>query len=61
MEFDGFADHGVSDVLYVADLLFDRNLYPEAAALYERVVTSPPTVSNTASQPDTTLVKSCAL
>lgn len=31
----------MSDVLYVADLLFDRNLYLEAAALYERVVTSP--------------------
>jgi tetratricopeptide (TPR) repeat protein len=31
----------MSDVLYVADLLFDRNLYPEAAAHYERVVKSP--------------------
>ncbi len=34
-------DSPVIDVLYVADLLNDRNLYPEAAALYERVVTSP--------------------
>lgn len=34
-------DSPMIDVLYVADLLNDRNLYPEAAALYERVVTSP--------------------
>lgn len=34
-------DSPTSDVLYVADLLYDRNLYPEAAALYERVVKSP--------------------
>ncbi|WP_156924526.1 PIN domain-containing protein [Derxia gummosa] len=34
-------DSPTGDVLYVADLLFDRNLYLEAAALYERVVTSP--------------------
>ena len=34
-------DSPTSDVLYVADLLYDRNLYPEAAALYERVVQSP--------------------
>ncbi|TXH46669.1 MAG: tetratricopeptide repeat protein [Burkholderiaceae bacterium] len=31
----------LSDVLYVADLLYDRNQYPEAAALYERAVISP--------------------
>ena len=29
------------DVLYVADLLFERQLYPQASSLYERVVTSP--------------------
>lgn len=34
-------DSPTSDVLFVADLLYDHNLYPEAAALYERVVTSP--------------------
>lgn len=34
-------DSPTNDVLYVADLLYDRNLYPEAAALYERVVASP--------------------
>lgn len=34
-------DSPTSDVLYVADLLYDRNLYPEAAALFERVVKSP--------------------
>jgi tetratricopeptide (TPR) repeat protein len=34
-------DSPTSDVLYVADLLYDRNLYPEAAALFERVVTTP--------------------
>jgi hypothetical protein len=37
----GGSDSPMSDVLYVADLLYDRNLYPEAAALYERVVKSP--------------------
>lgn len=34
-------DSPTSDVLYVADLLYDRSLYPEAAALFERVVTTP--------------------
>ncbi|MDC8786308.1 PIN domain-containing protein [Roseateles koreensis] len=31
----------MGEVLYVADLLYDRHLYPEAAGVYERVVTSP--------------------
>lgn len=31
----------MSDVLHVADLLYERNLYPEASVLYERITTSP--------------------
>jgi tetratricopeptide (TPR) repeat protein len=31
----------MGDVLYVADMLYEREIYPEAAALYKRVVTSP--------------------
>lgn len=34
-------DSPIGDVLHVADLLYERNLYPEASALYERIVTSP--------------------
>lgn len=34
-------DSPMGDVLYVADLLYERGLYPEASALYERVATSP--------------------
>ena len=30
-----------ADVLFVADLLYERELFPEAASLYERVVTAP--------------------
>jgi tetratricopeptide (TPR) repeat protein len=31
----------MGDVLHVADLLYERDLYPEASALYERIATSP--------------------
>lgn len=31
----------IGDVLHVADLLYERDLYPEASALYERIATSP--------------------
>lgn len=34
-------DSPMSDLLYVADLLYERNLYPEASGLYEKLVTSP--------------------
>lgn len=35
------SNSSLSDVLYVADLLYDWKQYPEAAALYERAVISP--------------------
>lgn len=31
----------MGDVLHVADLLYERELYPEASVLYERIATSP--------------------
>lgn len=34
-------DSTTGDVLNVADLLYERELYPEASLLYERIVTSP--------------------
>lgn len=34
-------DSSMGDVLHVADLLYERNLYPEASVLYERIATSP--------------------
>ena len=34
-------DSPMGNVLHVADLLYERDLYPEASALYERVATSP--------------------
>lgn len=34
-------DSTTGDVLHVADLLYERKLYPEASVLYERIVTSP--------------------
>lgn len=34
-------DSSMSDVLHVADLLYERDLYPEASVLYERIATSP--------------------
>lgn len=35
------SDSPMADVLHVADMLYDHNRYPEASALYERIVTSP--------------------
>lgn len=35
------SDSPIGDVLHVADLLYERNLYPEASELYERITTSP--------------------
>lgn len=35
------ADSPMGDILYAADLLYERNLYPEASVLYERIATSP--------------------
>lgn len=34
-------DSSISDVLHVADLLYEYDLYPKASVLYERVTTSP--------------------
>lgn len=34
-------DSSMGDVLHVADLLYERNLYPGASMLYERIATSP--------------------
>lgn len=34
-------DSPIGDVLYVADLMFEDNLYPEASELYQRIATSP--------------------